>query len=137
MEGPFGHEIKHYADQCSYCHWHMEGEVVIRPGERGVPVWCGAGRDDYFMTGRTCPSRLPWVEVRFDMWEERDKGPVWATFENGRGMIIADEVLEWIAHNVPKTIVERSAENVDTIVESITMRFDRPEDFVLFKLFWL
>ena len=134
------------SNQCALCHWHMEGATVREDGRVGTPVWCGAGNDDRFLTGRTCVSRLGFVELYFEF---DDENPVteYVDGDEGPSLEFREGVREWIEHNIPKTIIEpydtqrrRSATVEDEWIDfvlSYWVKFDSEEDFVLFKLFWL
>jgi hypothetical protein len=131
MDGPYGIRIKHYSDQCNYCHWHMEGAPVKRPGETGIPVWCGAGADDYFMTGRACPSRLPRIQIVFHNFDDISHALIVA---DGETISLKPEVERWIRTQIPRTEIRSENWNAE---QMITISFDSERSFILFKTFWL
>ena len=132
MEGPHGITFKNSYDQCHFCHWYMEGAPVKRPGETGIPMWCGAGADDYFMTGRTCASRLPRIEITF--YIEDDLGhPLINDDQEDFGF--KPEVAAWIKQMIPQTEVEHHSSDYGD--EMFTIKFDCEKSFLLFKTFWL
>lgn len=98
-------------------------------GNSTMEVWCGAGRSEFF-NGRSCPTRLPIVEIELSYDTHRSLlERCWAAA--GIYVVLNDEVRDWMITNLPKSRVEETYEDM------ICLRFDSPESYVLFKMFWL
>ena len=117
-------------DDCYLCHWHMTGPWKRYKGYSGQEVWCGAGRPE-FHSGGLCPTRLPIVEVVLAIDEHPEILQWWVSDANTTYVGLNDEVVDWMAKNIPNSLVE---EHYDDLV---CVRFDSPESYVLFKMFWL
>ena len=99
-------------------------------GTSSVEVWCGAGRPE-FTDGRSCPTRLPVVEIELDYATHNAILEQWVSDADTINIFLKDEVKDWMATNLPKTRVEATYDDL------ICIRFDSPESYVLFKMFWL
>lgn len=129
ISSPTGGKMTCY-DDCYLCNWHMTGPWKRHKTYSGSEVWCGAGRPE-FHSGGQCPARLPVVEVEFAIDEHPEILERWISDANTTHVGIKDEVADWMAKNIPKSRVE---EHYDDLV---CVRFDSPESYVLFKMFWL
>lgn len=116
-------------DDCYLCHWHMTGAWKRHKNYSGCEVWCGAGRPE-FHSGGVCPTRLPFVE--FELTLDQHPTLLEALISDaGRLVVLADPVQEWMSKSLPKSRVE------ETYDDTLCIRFDSPESYVLFKMFWL
>lgn len=117
-------------DDCYLCQWHMNGPVKRHKTYTGREVWCGAGRPE-FHTGQKCCARLPVVEVEFEYDLHTDIMERWIDDANGTHVGLSPEVEEWMKSSLPNSRVEATYEDL------LCIRFDSPESYVLFKMFWL
>lgn len=129
ISSPTGGKMVSY-DDCYLCNWHMTGPWKRHKGYSGCEVWCGAGRPE-FHSGGVCPTRLPVIEVELSL---ADDGHLLdhEYLPNGTPeLVLKAEVSEWMKKSIPESRLEASYDDL------VCLRFDSPESYTLFKLFWL
>jgi len=141
---------------CYDCRWMMYGKIERNKGGHGgtsQEIWCGTDRDDFYSTeGRNCPTIVIVEEVVFHC--SKLNGVFLPVISNNRfaplipdrfdrvdhTKIFTEEFREWMRDNNNQTsyraVLSDHGHGVGDEYE-IALIFNRYQDYIYFKLWWM